>query len=101
MLLPPEVAVPLGTFTGWNLRRKDVGADGGLTNLQGSFLPFPLDDRKHARLPISKRYASVNAYRQNLDEACERLVNERYMLAEDRPRYDAYGTALWKFVVGK
>src|SRR5207247_412325 len=43
MLLPPEVAVPLGTYTGWNLRRKGVGADGALANLQGSFLPFPID----------------------------------------------------------
>src|SRR5262249_53773269 len=29
-LLPAEVAVPLATYTGWNLRRKDVGADGML-----------------------------------------------------------------------
>jgi hypothetical protein len=102
MLLPPEVAVPLGTYTGWNLRRKEVGADGMLTSLAGSFIPFPTDAKSaDPRSPVSNRYADVKFYRQQLDEACARLVNERYMLAEDRPRYGAYGTALWKFVTGK
>lgn len=102
MLLPPEVAVPLGSYTGWNLRKKAVGADGALANLQGSFIPFPLADKTaDPRPPISKRYADVKFYRQQLDEACERLVNERYLLAEDRPWYAAYGTALWEFVIKK
>jgi hypothetical protein len=102
MLLPPEVAVPLGTYTGWNLRRKEAGADGALANLQGSFIPFPASaDTKDLRPPVSKRYKDAKFYRQQLDEACEALVNDRYMLAEDRPRYAAYGTALWDFVIKK
>ena len=40
-LLPAEVAVPLATYTGWNLRRRDVGAEGMLASLSGSWLPFP------------------------------------------------------------
>ena len=102
MLLPPEVAVPLGTFTGWNLRRKEVGAEGMLSNLQGSFIPFTTDAKSSdPRPPVQKRYVDVKFYRQQLDGACERLVNERYMLAEDRPRYGAYGTALWNYVTNK
>ena len=102
MLLPAEVAVPLGTFTGWNLRRKEVGADGMLTNLQGSFIPFTTDPKStDPRPPVQNRYADAKFYRQQLDEACERLQSERYLLAEDRPRYAAYGAALWKFVVEK
>jgi hypothetical protein len=102
MLLPPEVAVPLGTFTGWNLRKKNIGADGALASLQGSFIPFTTDAKSaDPRPPVSKRYADVKAYRGHLFGACERLVNERYLLAEDQPRYSAYGTALWKFVVEK
>ncbi len=102
MLLPPEVAAPLGTYTGWNLRKKNIGADGMLTNLQGSFIPFPTDAKSDdPRVPVLKRYANAKAYRMQLDEACERLVEERYLLAEDRPRYQAYGEALWKFVTGK
>jgi hypothetical protein len=101
-LLPPEVAVPLGTYTGWNLRRKDVGADGMLSSLQGSFLPFatketPMDPRPS----IGKRYADVKLYRQHLDETCERMVKDRYLLAEDRARYGDYGAAIWDFVQKK
>jgi hypothetical protein len=101
MLLPPEVAVPLGSYTGWNLRKQGIGADGALMSLQGSFIPFPTEKSADPRPPLSKRYADVKFYCQQLDEACERLVNERYLLAEDRPRYGAYGTALWEFVTKK
>ncbi len=41
MLLPPEVAAPLGTFTGWNLRRKEAGADGGADELARFLHPVP------------------------------------------------------------
>src|SRR5262249_60279199 len=40
-LLPPEVAVPVATHTGWNLRRREVGAEGMLASLAGSYIPFP------------------------------------------------------------
>ena len=98
-LLPPEVAVPLGTYTGWNLRRKVSAPTECSRVLQGSFIPFavkesPMDPRP----PIGKRYADVKLYRQQLDEACGRLVNERYLLAEDRAHYGAYGAAIWDFV---
>ena len=92
MLLPPEVAAPLGTYTGWNLRRQEFGADGMLTNLQGSFIPFGNDP---------SRIGDKDSYGPRLDQVCERLVKGRYMLAEDRPRYAAYGAALWKFATEK
>ncbi len=99
-LLPVEVAVPLGTYTGWNLRRKEAGADGMLTSLQGSFIPFPVMAKKDdPRTPISKRYDDVKSYRMHLDDVAANMVKERYILEEDRPRYQAYGEAIWKFVV--
>ncbi len=102
MLLPPEVAVPLGTFTGWNLRRMEVGAETALANLQGSFIPFPTDPKSaDPRLRVGKRYVDEMDYLDFLDGACERLVKERYMADEDRRRYAAYGTALWGFVTKK
>lgn len=101
-LLPPEVAVPLGTYTGWNLRRKEFGADGALTSLQGSFIPFPTKaSSDDPRAPIGKRYQDVKAYKTHLDDVCANMVKERYLLAEDRPNYQAYGEAIWKFVAGK
>jgi hypothetical protein len=102
MLLPPEVAVPLGTYTGWNLRRKEHGADAALTSLQGSFIPFAARDSKDdPRPPIVKRYENLKDYKLHLDDVCANLVKERYMVAEDRPLYQAYAEALWKFVISK
>ena len=40
-LAPPEVKVPLATYTGWNLRHRDAGAEAMLANLLGSYIPFP------------------------------------------------------------
>jgi hypothetical protein len=101
MLFPPEVAAPLGTYTGWNLRRKEAGADGMLTSLQGSFIPFPTGNSDDPRRPVLQRYADVKVYLRELDAGCQSLVRGRYMLAEDQPRYAAYGAALWNFVVEK
>jgi hypothetical protein len=39
-LLPPEVKVPIATYTGWNLRNKEAGAEGELVSLRGSYIPF-------------------------------------------------------------
>ena len=36
----PDVAVPLGTYTGWNLRAAACGAEGMLAPYQGSYLAF-------------------------------------------------------------
>ncbi len=102
MLLPPEVAVPLGTYTGWNIRRQEFGADGALASLMGSFIPFPVAEKTaDPRTPIVKRYPDAKAYRKHLDDSCERLVAERYLLAEDRANYGAYGNAIWDFVMKK
>jgi hypothetical protein len=97
--------VPLGTYTGWNLRRKEFGADGMLTNLQGSFIPFAVRRGNESQAEPdgrdSVRVGQKETYGSRLDPVCERLVEGLYMLAEDRPRYAAYGAALWKFVVEK
>jgi hypothetical protein len=87
-LLPPEVLVPLATYTGWNLRRRDVGAEGMLANLMGSYLPFPRTKKdRHAqgdpRLSVEERYGSFAAYEKEFTAACARLVQERYLLPED------------------
>src|SRR5262249_20271249 len=39
-LSPPEVRVPLATFTGWNLRTAAAGAENELVTLGGSYIPF-------------------------------------------------------------
>ncbi len=90
-LLPPEVAAPLATYTGWNLRRKEVGADGQLASLLGSYLPFPKTrvEREKAgdpRVSVEERYGSFAEYEKRFTAACTELVKGRYLLKEDAER---------------
>jgi hypothetical protein len=90
-LPPPEVAVPLATYTGWNLRRRDVGAEGMLASLMGSYLPLPrtsADRHKTGdpRASVTERYGSYEAYRRQFAASCADLTKHRYLLAEDAER---------------
>lgn len=90
-LLPPEVAVPLATYTGWNLRRKEAGADGMLVSLTGSYIPFARtraerQSKGDPRPSIEERFASFQVYRDQFASACDALVRDRYLLPEDRQR---------------
>jgi hypothetical protein len=87
----PDVAVPLATYTGWNLRKKEVGAENQLANLLGSYIPFPRTkaEREKAgdpRVSIEECYGSFDNYRKRYAEACDALVRGRYLLAEDAKR---------------
>jgi hypothetical protein len=87
-LLVPDVAVPLATYTGWNLRRAEVGAEGMLVGLMGSYIPLPkTSDERQAtgdpRKSLEERYGSFERYRQQYAQACDELVEQRYLLRED------------------
>lgn len=90
-LLPPEVAVPLATYTGWNLRRREFGAEGMLVNLTGSYIPFARTKAERQkvgdpRLSIEEVYGSFAEYQKRFDAHCEEMVNKRYLLKEDAER---------------
>jgi hypothetical protein len=90
-LLPAEVAVPVATYTGWNLRRRDVGAEDQLVSLAGSFLPLPRTEAEakatgDPRLSLEKRYGSFAAYQRALTERCQTMIQDRYLLREDVER---------------
>ncbi len=86
-----DVAVPLATYTGWNLRKKDVGAEGQLANLLGSYIPFARTKAEREktgdpRMSIEERYGTFENYQKRYAEACQRLLKGRYLLAEDAKR---------------
>ncbi|UCG31657.1 MAG: hypothetical protein JSU68_08310, partial [Phycisphaerales bacterium] len=90
-LTPPEVAVPVATYTGWNLRRKDAGAENELVSLVGSRLPFPITTAERTathdpRRSLEERYRTLEAYLSQLKAACHRLETLGYMLPEDGAR---------------
>jgi hypothetical protein len=84
----PEIAVPLGTFTGWNIRLPQLASLGYLSGLFGSFEPFPkaTADRERTadgRKSIAERYASRQDYLDQVKRAAQELVRQRLMLAAD------------------
>jgi hypothetical protein len=84
----PEVEVPLGTYTGWNLRSPQVGAETMLSPLDGMFVPFAKTrcDRMQSgdpRLSRDERYPTQADYLARLAESAKKLNGDGFLLDED------------------
>ncbi len=84
----PELAAPLATLTGWNLRHPEQGAPGDLMAMMGSTLPFALtraerESSGDPRPSVAERYASRTEYLERVREATRKLIAARHVLAED------------------
>jgi hypothetical protein len=84
----PDVAVPLGTYTGWNPRHASIGGTAMNLLLNGSTIPFyaTAAQRRTAgdtRPSITERYASREAFLTSIRESARQLVLERYVLETD------------------
>ncbi len=96
----PEIAVPLATHTGWNLRHPDIGGADQLLVFAGATLPFPRTRAERAatgdpRRAIEERYGTREEYLGRVREAARALVGERLLLEEDFERSVASGARLW------
>ena len=83
----PNLTVPIGTHTGWNLRREGF-AEGAQCGGTGSFIPFAADRaaRERAgdpRLSLEERYASHDVYVSAVARAADALVRGRLLLKGD------------------
>jgi hypothetical protein len=101
----PEVAVPLGTYTGWNVTVPQLSDLKYLAGLIGGFEPFPLtkEEREQsgdARLSIGERYTGRRDYLDRVKRAAEDLVRQRFMRGEDVPAVVLRAEAIWNAVVG-
>jgi Alpha/beta hydrolase domain len=101
----PAVALPLGTYTGWNLRRPEVGAPGKLARWSGSFIPFaPTTAAQQAsgdpRPSLEARYASRADYESGIEAAAAALVDHGFLLAEDVPAITARASTFYERVLG-
>ena len=84
----PDIAAPLATYTGWNLRTAAMGAPGERLAFLGSFVPFhrtaaDATSSHDPRIAIEDRYKSYADYRGQFQRALNVLIQERYVLAED------------------
>jgi hypothetical protein len=80
--------VPVGTYMGWNLRKKGYMEDRSCY-LQGSFIPFVRwrgDRGSDPRPTLEERYGSKANYVKLVEAAAQRLQQERFLLAEDAQR---------------
>jgi hypothetical protein len=87
----PEIAVPLATYTGWNLYKRPF-TEGDLCDRDGSYSEFAATraEREQANDPrasVAERYASHVDYVAKLRAASETLVRDGLLLEEDAAAY--------------
>ena len=83
----PNLTAPIGTHTGWNLRRAGFG-EGDQCAGTGSFIPFAADQSERTaagdpRLSLEERYPDHGAYVRAVSEAANALVGDRLLLRAD------------------
>lgn len=96
----PEITVPLATYAGWNLRDPSIGAPDQRVAFEASFLPFPKTavDRQSTgdpRRSIAERYAGKQDYLDRFTKALDELVQQRWILPEDRDAVLDRGEKEW------
>ncbi len=100
----PELAVPLGTYTGWNLGTEASGAPDEITVSSGGWFPFAVT--KAARLAssdprpsIEERYKDRGDYLAKLRAAAETQVRDGLLLERDIPAVLERGEKQWAYLV--
>jgi len=84
----PELAVPLATYTGWNLFNDRSGPTDVLSSMQGSYVPLPRNAAERARTGdpravVDDRYRDKDHYLGLVTKAAQDLIDRGYLLAED------------------
>ena len=87
----PAVEAPIGTTTGWALRRAEFGENDGCESA-GQYIPFTATraERMAAgdpRRSLEERYTSHDGYVKAVTEAARQLEKRRLLLPEDVQRY--------------
>ncbi len=98
----PELAVPLATYTGWNLFNERSGPPDVVSSMQGSFIPFPRtrEDRARTSDPrrsIDERYRNREQYLEMVAKAANDLVEKGYLLKADVPRIIEQTGTRWDY----
>lgn len=86
-IAPPEVAVPIGTYSGRNVRTEGFSA-GELCGLSGSFIPFAATKQERIasgdpRPSLEERYKTTEDYLDKRKHAVDALVQQGFVMPED------------------
>jgi hypothetical protein len=103
-LRSPELAVPLATYTGWQLYKPELGRADELVSLQGSFVPFPVDRTERVRTndprtSILERYGNRSGYLALIEQVAKLLIADGYLRAEDLPPIVEQASERWRVLV--
>jgi len=100
----PELAVPLATYTGWNVLDPKMGLKGSLlVGLQGGFIPLARTRSQREkdgdpRPSIAERYGSKEQYLQLIQKSASDLAKTGYLLATDVPEIVAFAEKEWSYL---
>jgi hypothetical protein len=91
-ILPPATAVPLATYTSWNLRAVETGAEKALARLSGGYIPYAKDTvtalaNRDQRNSIAGLYRSFDDYLEKYEAATDQLINSGYLLPGFKAAY--------------
>ena len=98
----PELAVPLATYTGWNLFNDRSGPVTVLSSMQGSYVPLAKSGAEKKRngdprASIDERYRDKEQYLGQVTKAAQDLVAQGYLLAEDVQPVVANAAKHWDY----
>lgn len=98
----PEIAVPLATYTGWNLYDSRYGPTNEVAHMSGSYIPFAVTRAARQaggdpRPSIEERYANRQHYLGLVAEAAMQLIEEGYLLDQDLPQILARAVEHWDY----
>ena len=92
-ILLPDIAVPLGSYAGWNLYKAPF-PEGELCDRFGTYVPFAATraerEAKGDRRPsLEERYGDHANYARRVGDVVRKLIAERLLLPEDGDLYIA------------
>ena len=94
---PMQVRVPLGTSSGWNIRKPEHRAP-NLCGLTGSYFAFATTKAERRasgdpRLSLEERYGDHRGFVKAVEKAAKELVRERFLLQQDADAFVAAAEA--------
>lgn len=98
----PELAVPLATYTGWNLFNAESGPTHEISSMAGSYIPIARSKKERMeqndpRRSIEERYRDKEQYLGLMSRAALELMDQRYLLPRDLGEILRRGERHWDF----
>jgi len=102
----PDVAVPLGTATGWMFRPAAFGSPHELVFLRGAWIPFATTKTRREvisdpRPAIEERYASKEEYLAKVKDVLQKLIGQGFLADNDLPAQLQQAGERWDWVMSQ